>query len=127
MTSLIFITEEDADKANAQYPTCHYYAVGLNIGGVDYTVKLTIGVDENGNRFYEHSLTEIEKGRLLDIIGTSSVPNTKESVSGFISTGAEPNPSVTVGKDTKLQFILQNNSSKVVGEKRKVSDSELWR
>ena len=106
----VFITEEKAEKLNAQYPTYRYYVVGLNIAGVDYTAKLTIGVDENGNKYYDHALTEIEKGKLLDQINGQAVDN------GFMSTGAEPNPSVTDSKDTKLVSILQTNSSKFVDE-----------
>ena len=106
----VFITEEKAEKPNAQYPTYRYYVAGLKIGGVDYTAKLTIGVDENGNKYYDHALTEIEKGKLLDQINDQAVDN------GFMSTGAEPNPSVTIGKDSKLLSILQVNSSKVVDE-----------
>ena len=106
----VFITEEKADKLNAQYPTYRYYVVGLNIAGVDYTAKLTIGVDENDNKYYDHALTEIEKGKLLDQINGQAVDN------GFMSTGAEPNPSVTDSKDTKLVSILQTNSSKFVDE-----------
>lgn len=56
------------------------------------------------------ALTEIEKGKLLDQINDQAVDN------GFMSTVAEPNPSVTIGKDTKLVPILQGNSSKVVDE-----------
>ena len=56
------------------------------------------------------ALTEIEKGKLLDQINDQAVDN------GFMSTGAEPNPSVTIGNGTKLVSILQVNSSKVVDE-----------
>lgn len=104
----IFITREQASKTGAQYPEYEYYAVGLKIGDVDYTAKVTIGVDENGNKFYDHALTEIEKGKLLDQINGQAVSP------GFIST--EINPSVTKGKDTKLFSILQTNSSKIVDE-----------
>ncbi len=112
-----FIAEEKAEKANAQYPAYRYYVVGLKIGGADYTAKLTIGVDENGNKFYDHALTQIEKGSLLDNIDAlSTTSDTKETVNGFMSTVAEPNPSVAIGKDTKLLSLLQTNSSKVVDE-----------
>lgn len=104
----IFITREQATKTGAQYPEYEYYVVGLKIGGVDYTAKVTIGVDENGNKFYDHALTEIEKGKLLD------QKNGQAAIPGFIST--EINPSVTRGKDTKLFSILQTNSSKIVDE-----------
>ena len=104
----VFISEEKAEKPGAQYPQYRYYVVGLKIGGEDYTAKLTIGVDKNGNKFYDHALTEIEKTKLLDMINSQAV------VSGFISTGAKPNPSVTISKDSKLLSILQTNASKVV-------------
>lgn len=97
----IFIEEEAAGKPNAKYPTYRYYVVGMNIGGEDYTAKITIGVDENGNKFYDHSLTEIEKTKLVDLLNRPAV--------GFISTGDGPYPSVTGIKDTKLLSILQNN------------------
>lgn len=104
----VFITREQATKAGAQYPEYEYYVVGIKIGDVDYTAKVTIGVDENGNKFYDHALTEIEKGKLLD------QKNGQAAIPGFIST--EINPSVTKGKDTKLFSILQTNSSKIVDE-----------
>lgn len=63
----IFICEEQVGKEKAKYPTYRYYVVGLKIGDTDYTTKLTVGVDENGNKNYDHALTEIEKGRLLDL------------------------------------------------------------
>ncbi len=104
-----FITEEQASKNNAQYPRYRYYVVGLRIDGTDYTAKLTIGVDENGNKYYDHALTEIEKVNLLDRINS-------QADRGFISTGAEPNLSVTESKDSKLLLILQTDASKVVDE-----------
>ena len=97
----IFIEEEAAGKPNAKYPTYRYYVVGMKIGGEDYTAKITIGVDENGNKFYDHSLTEIEKTKLVDLLNRPAV--------GFISTGDVPYPSVTGIKDTKFLSILQNN------------------
>lgn len=40
--------------------------VTLKIEEINYTTKLTVGVDENGNKFYDYSLTEIEKTKLID-------------------------------------------------------------
>lgn len=105
----IFITEQEAGKENAKYSKYRYYVAGVKIGGEDYTVKITIGVDSNGNKFYDHALTQFEKGKLIDQINN-------QPANGFISMGAEPNPSVAEHKDTKLVSILQNNSSKVVDE-----------
>jgi plasmid stabilization system protein ParE len=59
-------------------------------------------VDENGNRYYDHALTQIEKGKLLDYAArvTSTPPH--QGVPDFDY------------KDKRLFSILQNNSSKVV-------------
>ena len=40
------------------------YVVGLQMEGVDYTVKLVIGV-KNGTTYYDHALTQIGKEKLL--------------------------------------------------------------
>lgn len=42
--------------------------VGLRIGGVDYTAKIVVGVASNGDTYYDHALTEIEKGNLISTI-----------------------------------------------------------
>ncbi len=45
-----------------------HYVCGLKIGNEDYTVHSIVAVDVNGNRYYDHKLSHIEKGRLLDFI-----------------------------------------------------------
>lgn len=102
----IFIAEEKAERQGSKYDSYQYYVTGMKIGSDDYTVKITIGVDEN--KFYDHALTEIEKTKLIDYLN--------QPASGFISTEAEPDPSVAGIKDTKLLSILNNKSSKVVNE-----------
>lgn len=119
----IFITEEVAEKKNAQYPKYRYYVVGLKIGGEDYTVKVTIGVDENGNKYYDHALTEIEKGTLIDNLNGTNPVADNQNANGFISTGAEPNPSVTGSKDTKLRTILQTSPQE---NARKIKMATGW-
>lgn len=119
----IFITEEVAEKKNAQYPKYRYYVVGLKIGGEDYTVKVTIGVDENGNKYYDHALTEIEKGTLIDNLNGTNPVADNQNANGFISTGAEPDPSVTDSKDTKLRTILQTNDRE---NARKIKMATGW-
>lgn len=64
--SAIFIDEVGADKDNAQYDAYRYYVCGLRIGNEDYTVRITIGV-KRGKYYYDHSLTSIEKGNLIEI------------------------------------------------------------
>ncbi|MBO8438504.1 MAG: hypothetical protein IAC54_06365 [Bacteroidetes bacterium] len=99
----IFIDELPNEKGNGKYDSYRYYVCGLKIGGVDYTVKVTIGVKQ-GKRYYDHSLTEIEKGNLYEI------------ANGFTSTGGAPVPSSAEYKDRRLVSILQADASKVVDE-----------
>lgn len=101
----VFIDELPNEKDNNKYNSYRYYVVGLKIGGVDYTAKLTVGVDAYGNKYYDHSLTEIEKGKLINEVGALSptLPSSNKSALSDV-------------KDTKLISLLQNNSSKVVDE-----------
>ena len=107
----IFIEERPNEKHNNKYDSYKYYICGLKIGTTDYTVKLTIGV-KSGKKYYDHALTEIEKGKLLDRI------NDQADKKGFTTTGDAPLQSyaLSIGKDSKLLSILQTNSSKVVDE-----------
>ena len=89
-----------------------YYVCGLKIGSEDYTVRATIAVDNKGDRYYDHKLTKVEKGKLLDLIENQAALN-----NGF---GATPDTKSTTTfsgyKDTNLVSLLQNDSSKVVDE-----------
>ena len=101
----IFIDELPNEKNNSKYDSYRYYVSGLKIGDVDYTVKLAIGIDEYGNKYYDHSLTEIEKGKLIDEVGalSTTLPSDNQSA-------------LSEYKDSKLISLLQTNSSKVVDE-----------
>ena len=101
----IFIDELPNEKNSGKYDSYRYYVSGLKIGGVDYTVKLAIGIDEYGNKYYDHSLTEIEKGKLIDEVGalSTTLPSSNQSA-------------LSEYKDSKLISLLQENSSKVVDE-----------
>ena len=99
----IYIMSLPNEKDNEKYDSYRYYVVGLNINSEDFTVKIVIGVDANGNKYYDHSLTEIEKGKLIDKVGalSTTLPSNESSlVSGY--------------KDTRLFSILQTNSSKIL-------------
>ena len=98
----VFI-EESPNEKGSKFDSYRYYVVGVKIGGVDYTAKLVVGV-KDGESYYDHSLTEIEKNNLIDL--TNGV---KADVSG---NEAAP----FTGKDKRLLSILQTNSSKVVDE-----------
>ena len=101
----IFIYELPNEKNNGKYDSYRYYVSGLKIGDVDYTVKLAIGVDEYGNKYYDHSLTQIEKGKLIDEVGalSTTLPSDNQST-------------LSEYKDKRLFSLLQTNSSKVVDE-----------
>lgn len=99
----IFITETPNAKYNDKYESYRYYVVGVKIDGVNYTAKLVVGV-KNGKTYYDHRLTQIEKGSLLD------------SLNGLSNFVAEKQQTSFTGKDSKLLSILQTNSSKVVDE-----------
>lgn len=61
--------ESNSDKTRHPNITEYkYFATGLKIDGVDYTCKSVIGVDRNGNNYYDQSLSTIEKGRFVDIV-----------------------------------------------------------
>lgn len=47
-------------KRAQKFDSYRYYVVGLKIDGVHYTAKLVVG-SKNGESYYDHSLTEIEK------------------------------------------------------------------
>ncbi|MCD8304937.1 MAG: hypothetical protein LUC86_08975 [Prevotellaceae bacterium] len=106
----VFVDELPNKKGNGKFQSYRYYVCGLRIGGEDYTVKMVVGV-KNGKKYYDHSLTGIEKGRLLDLIGGAA------GAEGFKAT-ADESPSYAPGKrkDTRLFDILQTNHSKMVDE-----------
>lgn len=99
----IFITETSNAKDNDKYESYRYYIEGIKIDGEDYTAKIVVGV-KNGKTYYDHRLTKIEKGSLLD------------SLNGLSNSVAEKQQTSFTGKDSKLLSILQTNSSKVVDE-----------
>ena len=100
----IFIDEIPNTKDNDKYDSYRYYVCGLNIDGTDYTAKIVVGV-KGDNKYYDHRLTEIEKGTLIN------------NLNGLSNSVAEnQNPSISEIKDTKLVSLLQANASKVVDE-----------
>ena len=98
----IFIDElPNEDRKN--YPgvrAFRYYVCGLKIADVDYTVKAVIAEQNNGERYYDHKLTKIEKGKLLSIIPTIQ------------KAGMDSDLPRSVGKDSRLLSILQVNDEK---------------
>ena len=99
----IFITELPNTKGKNEFESYRYYLAGVNIAGEEYTAKIVVGV-RNGKTYYDHDLSSIEKGKLIDSIG--SVP-TELAKDQLTSLGVE---------DTRYIEILQINSSKIVDE-----------
>lgn len=110
LENAIFIEETPNEKSNGKYDSYRYYVVGLKIGNEDYTARITIGV-KNGEYYYDHYLTEIEKGNLIEI------------ANGFIPTGGAPVPSYTKSKDTRLISLLQTNDQE---NARKIKLATGW-
>lgn len=109
----IYIDSEpnrDVDK-NPDVTEYQHYVCGLKIGNEDYTVHSLVAVDKNGDRYYDHNLTSIEKTKLLDLIEGQAV-----SGEDF---GATPGTEPTILNDYKgkqLVSLLQVSASKVVDE-----------
>jgi hypothetical protein len=72
------IYNEDTTK-HPNVTSYDYYVCGLKINEIDYTVKAVIANTENGDRYYDHKLTNIEKGKLIDII--NKVSKSSEAIS----------------------------------------------
>lgn len=84
------------DKVDAE--KFDYYVCGMKIGGEDYTVRAVIVKPKEGTRYYDHKLSKIEKGKLLD------------SLIGITTPGFNQTTSLNSDiKDTKLLSILQVN------------------
>lgn len=100
----VFIEELPNEKENDKYDSYRYYVCGAQIDGIDYTIKVVVGV-KGDVKYYDHRLTQIEKGTLID------------NLNGMANSVVEnQNADISVGKDTKLLSILQTNSSKIVDE-----------
>ena len=100
-----------------------HYVCGLRIGGEDYTVHALVAVDDKGNRYYDHNLVIIEKGKLLDHISGQAV------IDGF---GTTPSTKLTTNSDrkvTKLISLLQTNEQEISSAEarmREILDERPW-
>jgi hypothetical protein len=102
----IFIGEVVNEKNINDYDSFRYYVVGLLLDGVDYTVKLVIGV-KNGTTYYDHALTPIEKTKLLKSIDEIKRPFASKESSG---NGGIASDILSECKDKRLISILQGIS-----------------
>lgn len=118
--SIYIGSRENTDKEkNPNVTEYQYYVCGLKIGNADYTVRSTIAVDNKGNRYYDHKLTSIEKGKLLDQINGQTAKNV-----GFGTTpGTKPTTDKSLGKDKVLLSLLQTNDEE---NARKIKLATGW-
>lgn len=132
--SIYIDSRENTDKEkNPNVAEYQYYVCGLKIGNTDYTVRSTIAVDNKGNRYYDHKLTSIEKGKLLDQIngqtaknvGFGTTPGTKPTTDN----GEVLNPEIQKSgntsdyKDKRLISLLQTNERE---NARKIKIATGW-
>ena len=99
----IYITEESNEKDKTDYESFRYYVVGLKINDEDYTAKLVIGV-KNGETYYDHALTKIEKSNLLRSIDEIKRPFASKETSNDESHAFDI---LSECKDKRLISILQ--------------------
>ena len=102
----IFICEEPNEKDKNNYDSFRYYVAGLCMNGVDYTVKLVVGV-KNGYTYYDHALTPIEKSKLLRSIDEIKRPFASKESS---NDGEQVSDVLSECKDKRLISILQRKS-----------------
>ncbi len=76
-------------KKNPNVSKYHYYVCGLRIGDNDYTVRMVEAEEKDGSRYYDHKLTHIEKGNLIDNIETAFNKTSSTELSSTPGTGAE--------------------------------------
>lgn len=95
----VFIGEKSNEKDHTDFDKYQYYVCGMKIDGEDYTAKIVVGV-KGENRYYDHRLTQIEKGKLLDSLnGLSDSETVKEAP-------------FNGRKGTTLESLLQVSDSK---------------
>lgn len=114
------IKNEDVDK-KPDVTSYDYYVCGLKIGSVDYTVKAVVATSKSGERYYDHKLTQIEKGKLIPDAHVidhwqelNPLSNSEVSTDPVIHKSGEDTS--IEHKDKRLISILQINGSKVVDE-----------
>lgn len=108
----IFVSEERNEKEKTGFERYRYYVLVMKIDGEDYTAKLVVGVAKDNKYYYDHALSGIEKGNLLDVIdGIKRSYDTKEEPEDPKRTDV-----LSGIKDKSLISILQTNSSVVLDE-----------
>lgn len=123
---------QDVQK-NPNVVAYHYYICGLKIGSEDYTVRMVEVEEKDGNRYYDHKLTHIEKGKLINELALIN-PSSSTELSSTPDAGTEDrNRPTNRGeiqtapisniKDKKLVSLLQTNEKE---NARKIKLATGW-
>lgn len=99
----IYMDSRRNEKDKNEFDEYRYYVCGLKIDGDDYTAKIVVGV-KNGHSYYDHRLSHIEKGKLID------------SLNAFSNGVADEKLPVTGYKGTTLESLLQAESGEKESE-----------
>ncbi len=91
-------------KENKRIESFDYYVSGLNIDGNDYIVRFVLSKSKDETRCYDHKLTTIEKGELLNLVSELS------------TSALQVNSPFSTFNARRLFSILQDSASKVVDE-----------
>ena len=120
-------------KKNPDVSRYHYYVCGLKIGNIDYTVRMVEAEEKDGSRYYDHKLTHIEKGKLIDELTLvnhssptelSSTPGSGDAIRNRpTDRGETPKSPVSGIKDKRLASILQTNDDE---NARKIKSATGW-
>lgn len=111
----IFIDERPNTKNNGKYDSYRYYVCGLKIDGEDYTAKIVVGV-KRGKFYYDHHLSHIEKGSLIDNVNgvdKTSIGTSDGRFSNAVGSSKD--------KGMTLERLLQIND----GENNSVSEPDI--
>ncbi|GHV80460.1 hypothetical protein AGMMS49944_22510 [Spirochaetia bacterium] len=92
LKNAIVITDEKPNKPSIHYYKYSHLVIGIELEEAHYTVHIVLG-ENSGIWYYDHMVSEIEKGSLLEAIHLSTVGLPKVSLSDI--------------KDTTLLRILQ--------------------
>lgn len=110
----IYIDERKNEKRHTDFEKYQYYVCGLKIDGLDYTAKIVVGV-RGENRYYDHRLTQIEKGKLID------------NLNGLSNSETENKHSSDGSKGTTLESLLQVNESEIEYRFRDSETGDIWK
>lgn len=119
--SIYISSQKNEDtKKHPNIEKYEYYLCGLKIENKDYTVKAVVAKTLDGKRYYDHKLTDIEKGQLIESLKKYSVQ--KSSVS--ITTQTPDNERFQL-KDKRLYQICQCPQSIYLDEKLEPSQETV--